>query len=190
MTLEVADHQVLRAALVALKMLLGRAAGTDGQTKHDSRSPTAFREMTSAGDLLLGALRIEEEFSKTDLTHADETVLERWRSSRRNVEQMAIDYAEAVTNWRTSLEQGCKMPGNESCEPDESPRSTRETAVASSNIFAVFSRVRRLPYDLLIRVNRQLVIEKVELLEEVRQLKAAVHIYRELAAKRQSDKVA
>ena len=40
------------------------------------------------------------------------------------------------------------------------------------------------PYEVLVRVNRQLVVEKVELLEELRQLRAAVNIYRELAVKK------
>jgi hypothetical protein len=39
----------------------------------------------------------------------------------------------------------------------------------------------RLPYDLLLRVNRQLENEKIELIEEVRQLRAAVNIYREVS---------
>ena len=41
--------------------------------------------------------------------------------------------------------------------------------------------LKRLPYDLLLRVNKQLVGEKVELIEEVRQLRAAVNIYREVS---------
>jgi hypothetical protein len=40
--------------------------------------------------------------------------------------------------------------------------------------------LKRLPYDLLLRVNKQLVGEKIELIEEVRQLRAAVNIYREV----------
>jgi len=39
----------------------------------------------------------------------------------------------------------------------------------------------RLSYDLLLKVNRQLVSEKIELIEEVRQLRAAVNIYREVS---------
>lgn len=39
---------------------------------------------------------------------------------------------------------------------------------------------RKVPYRLLLEVNRQLMLEKVELTEEVRQLKAAVEIYREV----------
>jgi hypothetical protein len=40
---------------------------------------------------------------------------------------------------------------------------------------------KRLSYDLLLRVNKQLVGEKIELIEEVRQLRAAVNIYREVS---------
>jgi len=39
----------------------------------------------------------------------------------------------------------------------------------------------RLSYDLLLKINRQLVSEKIELLEEVRQLRAAVNIYRDVS---------
>jgi hypothetical protein len=39
---------------------------------------------------------------------------------------------------------------------------------------------RKVPYRLLLEANRQLMMEKVELTEEVRQLKAAVEIYREV----------
>jgi hypothetical protein len=42
---------------------------------------------------------------------------------------------------------------------------------------------KRLPYDLLLRVNKQLVGEKIELIEEVRQLRAAVNIYREVSSR-------
>ena len=41
----------------------------------------------------------------------------------------------------------------------------------------------RLPYDLLLRANRQLVVDNIELGEEVRQLKAALDIYRDLTRK-------
>jgi len=48
---------------------------------------------------------------------------------------------------------------------------------------------RRVPYELLLRVNRQLMMEKVQLTEEVRQLKAAVEIYREVVRRNGSDPV-
>lgn len=47
----------------------------------------------------------------------------------------------------------------------------------------------RLTYALLLRVNRQLLVEKVELIEEVRQLRAAVEFYREGAALKSREKV-
>lgn len=50
--------------------------------------------------------------------------------------------------------------------------------------------LRPLPYDLLVRVNRQLVGEKIELIEEIRQLRAAVNIYRELVGKIDRKKLA
>jgi hypothetical protein len=40
-----------------------------------------------------------------------------------------------------------------------------------------------LPRQLLLEVNQRLLMEKVELLEEIGQLRAAVRIYRELAAR-------
>lgn len=43
--------------------------------------------------------------------------------------------------------------------------------------------VKPLTYNLLLRVNRRLVNEKIELIEEVRQLEAAVKIYRELTTR-------
>jgi hypothetical protein len=46
----------------------------------------------------------------------------------------------------------------------------------------IVRRSSRVPYNLLLRVNEQLVLEKVRLLEEIGQLKAAVHIYRDIAA--------
>jgi hypothetical protein len=48
---------------------------------------------------------------------------------------------------------------------------------------------RRVPYELLLRVNRQLMMEKVQLTEEVRQLKAAVEIYREVVRRNGSDPI-
>jgi len=41
--------------------------------------------------------------------------------------------------------------------------------------------LNRLSYDFLLKINRQLVSEKIELLEEVRQLRAAVNIYRDVS---------
>lgn len=44
----------------------------------------------------------------------------------------------------------------------------------------------RVPYEMLVEVNRRLLDEKVELLEEISQLRAAVKIYQELAARHQN----
>ena len=50
----------------------------------------------------------------------------------------------------------------------------------------IIRRPNRVPYDLLLRVNQRLVLEKVQLLEEIGQLKAAVYIYRDMIANNRS----
>ena len=47
-----------------------------------------------------------------------------------------------------------------------------------------------LPRHLLLEVNQRLLMEKVELLEEIGQLRAAVRIYRELATRAGSERQA
>lgn len=190
MTLQIADQPILGAVQVALKTLLGVAESINGQAKNASRSEALFQEMTSAGDLLLDALRLEHEYGKMAALSAEDGAVSRWKASRSNVEQMAANYADAVTNWRRSLDQDRQILGNPTGESDESLGSAKVPNGASGNAFDMYNRIRHLPYDLLLRVNRVLVIEKGELLEEVRQLKAAVNIYRELAATVQRDKVA
>jgi len=64
--------------------------------------------MTSAGDLLINEFRLEQEFSKIDLSKADDDVLEEWRLHRKTVECMAKDYASAVSRWREALEAECR----------------------------------------------------------------------------------
>ena len=55
---------------------------------------------------------------------------------------------------------------------------------------SIIRPLNRVPYNLLLRVNQQLVLEKVQLLEEIGQLKAAVHIYRDMIANTKRSKTA
>ena len=78
---------------------------------HLPRLEVAWRDMTAAGDLLIDALRLEQEFNETDPTKAEGDELERWRLHRNTVECIAEDYASAVSKWREALQVEC-LPQN------------------------------------------------------------------------------
>jgi len=74
-----------------------------GPAQEPTRLEFLWREMTGAGDLLIEALRLEQEFGEVDLTQVEDDVLERWRLNRRAVERLAGYYASALSQWREAL---------------------------------------------------------------------------------------
>ena len=107
MTTHVADHPTLRMVQAALKAMLG--SGVDKNADADvCHSEAQRREMFCAGDLLIVALRREQEFSKVNFIHAGYDVLEAWRASRRTVDERAAQYSEAVANWRESVQKSVR----------------------------------------------------------------------------------
>src|SRR4051812_48249773 len=74
------------------------------RTKNKSTAEIIWLEMTAADDLLLDALRLEQQFNKADFIHADDDTLDRWREHRESVERLARHYADAMSHWRESLQ--------------------------------------------------------------------------------------
>ena len=106
-TTHVADHPTLRIVQAVLKTVLG--SGVDKNEDADvCHSEARRRDMFCAGDLLIAALRREQEFSKVDFMRAENELLEAWRASRRIVDQRAAQYTEAVTNWRESVQKSVR----------------------------------------------------------------------------------
>jgi len=63
-------------------------------------------EMNEAGDRLLLALTVEQEFQRLN-SNGDLDVLRlEWLECRRSVEQLSDDYARVTSRWRSAT-QGC-----------------------------------------------------------------------------------
>ena len=90
-----------------LKALIGAFVNRSRRAQHGTRIEVLWREMTAAGDLLIDALRLEQEFSKSDFTEVEGDVLKRLRLHRNTVECIAEDYASAVSKWREALQGEC-----------------------------------------------------------------------------------
>jgi hypothetical protein len=103
MTMQLSDQPVLRAVQSIPQVIIGATVDTNRPAQNRTRLEVFWRDMTAAGDLLIDALRLEQEFSKIDLTEADDDVLERWRLHRKTVKCRVEDYASAVSDWREAL---------------------------------------------------------------------------------------
>lgn len=62
-------------------------------------------EMMAAGDRLLLALSVEEQFGAI-LGEDVEGFRIRWQKCRSTVDRLAEDYAAAIDRWRTAVEEG------------------------------------------------------------------------------------
>jgi hypothetical protein len=99
-----------------------------------ARSGDAARsELTRVGNLLLDALRLEQEYSDYfadfDNSRPHEKQLEQWRECRRIVEQLTEDYVSIISRWRAEIEHEVAEDGRD----DVSMLSTEALLRSSPN---------------------------------------------------------
>ena len=101
MTLQLANQ----GAVKALNSVLGAIAqwNASGRAHHKDWIEARWLEMTAAGDLLIDAMRREQEFRKADITKGGDELLEQWRIRRSTVDRLAQDYASAVDRWLEAI---------------------------------------------------------------------------------------
>ena len=66
---------------------------------------TLRAEMIAAGDRLLLALAVENQFAQAKAGDDAEAIRKQWRECRNIVEQFADDYATAIHGWRTAVQE-------------------------------------------------------------------------------------
>jgi CheY-like chemotaxis protein len=70
----------------------------------------AHGEMMAAGQRLLDALRLEDEFTRIYADHPVDEVLHRWREARRLVERLQQDYDDSMGRLREAVRTGASQP--------------------------------------------------------------------------------
>jgi hypothetical protein len=68
------------------------------------------REMTAAGDRLLNALQLENEFTRLYSGFRRVEVLEQWREARRLVERTAEDYDRSANGYLEAVQASGRRP--------------------------------------------------------------------------------
>jgi hypothetical protein len=100
--IQVAGQPVLQAVQTALKA--GFILRRDRCPKAQPRSELLRRKMLHTRDLLLDALRLEQDLSEGG-------GLEQWRACCTMVDNMAQDYASAVAAWCEAVEEDFPRAG-------------------------------------------------------------------------------
>ena len=73
------------------------------------------REMTAAGDRLLLALAVEEDFDRFNPGEDQVDLRKQWMECRHIVGQFADDYAAAVQRWRTAVQESAGLASAHRC---------------------------------------------------------------------------
>lgn len=73
------------------------------QTPH-SEVERLHREMVAAGDRLLLAISVEDDFNRVNPGEDLVALRKQWIDCRRIVDQFADDYARAINRWREAVE--------------------------------------------------------------------------------------
>lgn len=113
--------QSLFRAMVKLAMpgAISRPSSRALATPTRARSEdTACSELTRVGNLLLDALRLEQEYSDYFADFGDdisphEKQLEQWRECRRMVELLTEDYVAIISKWRGEIEREIAADGRD-----------------------------------------------------------------------------
>jgi hypothetical protein len=83
-------------------------------TRHSgamSNDPDFLRkEMMAAGQRLLKALQLEDEFSRLYSEYRQVEVLEQWQKARRLTEGTAEDYARSIHCYFEAVQTSCRRP--------------------------------------------------------------------------------
>src|SRR5579871_4290763 len=101
--LSISDRPILNAVKATLDAIVGPAPRTRRATRQQpTKLEMLWQDMTTAGNHLQDALRIEHESTRLlDSTQREsEDYFEQWKAQRIYVERTAAKYALAVSNWR------------------------------------------------------------------------------------------
>jgi hypothetical protein len=97
------DNLIQKQLQSALSLMSGLHEGECDATEQSGDPLTlAYEEMRTAGDRLLAALALEEQF-RNDTAGGDEEALERWKIYRRTVEELSEGYAFSLLRWRSAI---------------------------------------------------------------------------------------
>ena len=70
----------------------------------DPHGGTAFDRMTSIGERLIEAQRLEESLGKACSKRTTARDLEAWKEARQWVDAFTLEYLQAVREWREGIE--------------------------------------------------------------------------------------
>ena len=69
----------------------------------ESCASLRHRQLVYIGDLLLDAMRLEQELGKIDLSRVTSEEIARWKACRDTIDQLVEDYVATIESWRAAV---------------------------------------------------------------------------------------